>query len=597
MSKLKKLDWALRYHEMGWAVIPISSKNKRPLTKWKEYQTEEQTPELIEKWWGEWPEADIGIITGEISDLVVVDCDHEDAIKAVRDMGLSSCIHSRTKRGEHLFFKHPGHRVQNQVGWLGMDGVDIRGDGGYVKVYPSDGYSWDLPINVDINDIPFEMPVWESVSIEEANRQHGSVLPDLTDVKVWEEIPDEVFEGERNHTMTRIVGKLIQSNPTLWGKDLLIRVWDENNQRCKPPLDQDEIKSITLSVMKRHIEAHPEEFDANRNRNKASPIDPENPFAWVSDFIISREEVEQFSDPKWVYENLIIQSHMLVLAAEPGAGKTTICTHLAGELCHSAQKVIYVLADIGQGDVRHYHDMAEQNGWSLLLPDLKIGESMDTVVEKLKELNESGADLSGVVIFFDTMKKMADVISKRSTKELMTLLRSLTAKGLTAVLIAHTNKYKSEDGELIFEGTHDVMTDCDELIYLYPKKNPDGSLTVSTKPSHKVRGKFEPITFEIGSDRSVKRVDEHVDVQAALQIDAKLMIDQPVIDGIIEAIEAGSTHKSAIIDYCNGLGHPQHKVREVLDRYSSGVDKRWSVERAKHNKMIYSVCITAPSLE
>jgi hypothetical protein len=81
------LDAALAYAQRGWAVLPLhtvrngqcscgnttcSSPGKHPHTTHgvKDATTDKAT---IEQWWSQWPEANIGIATGAISRLVVLD--------------------------------------------------------------------------------------------------------------------------------------------------------------------------------------------------------------------------------------------------------------------------------------------------------------------------------------------------------------------------------------------------------------------------------------------------------------------------------------------------------------------------------------------
>lgn len=313
-----------------------------------------------------------------------------------------------------------------------------------------------------------------------------------------------------------------------------------------------------------------------------------DPLNWTGEFTVTAEEVAEFGSPEWLIKNLIIRHHIVVLAADPGAGKTTICTNIAGELVKAGCRVVYVLADIGQSGVKHYHDMAEANGWDLLLPDIKVGQSMDSVVDRLVEMNATGDNFDGVVMLFDTLKKMVDVINKRSAKAIFQLFRSLTAKGLTIVLLAHTNKYTGEDGEPIFEGTHDIKTDSDDLIYLIPMKRDDGVIVASTKPSNKVRGAFEPITFEIGKDRSVVQLDNYIDTAAEVKAKHQLEADAVEIDAILDAIKAGNHKQSEIISYCKEQKISSRKVRRILPQYSQHCQiKMWYCTKGMNNAWLY----------
>jgi hypothetical protein len=314
----------------------------------------------------------------------------------------------------------------------------------------------------------------------------------------------------------------------------------------------------------------------------------QDPLSWIEEFKVSKEEVEQFEDPCWVYENLIIQSHVLALVADPAGGKTSICTFVAGEIAKRGYEVAYVLADIGKADVHHYHALAEEHGWHLLLPGMHAGINMDTVVERLETMNRSNASLDGKVFFFDTLKKMTDVIHKASIKRLMTLMRELTQKGATVVLLGHTNKYKDVDGNPVFEGTHDVKTDADDLLFLIPMKRPDGTLVVSTKPSDKVRGDYSPITFEIDKTRVVTPLGGFVDTAAQVRADRLYQDDQDEIEEIRQTIRDGSLKQSEIIAACREKRIGKRTVLRILREYSSGCYKQWNVERGfEKNTRIY----------
>jgi len=156
---------ALQYLRMGFSVIPIKSEEtepdpeerKRSHVKWKTNQSEKADAEQIRKWWRKWPAANIGIVTGEISGIAVVDVDSPEANKALDQEYLpdSRLIPSvRTPRGWHYYFQY-----QDRIGTKGgfMENCDIRGEGGYIIAPPSRGpdgkdYLW-LP-GRSIEEVP-----------------------------------------------------------------------------------------------------------------------------------------------------------------------------------------------------------------------------------------------------------------------------------------------------------------------------------------------------------------------------------------------------------------------------------------------------------
>ena len=61
---------ALLYRDKGFSVIPVKG-NKKPYIPWTEFQERKATVEEIEQWWKKWPGANVGIVTGKISGVVV----------------------------------------------------------------------------------------------------------------------------------------------------------------------------------------------------------------------------------------------------------------------------------------------------------------------------------------------------------------------------------------------------------------------------------------------------------------------------------------------------------------------------------------------
>lgn len=153
MSKLSQaqtresLVAALSYASRGWAVLPIRAGGKIPLTQHgvKDASTSEL---VIRGWWRTWPTANVGIATGSVSGIVVLDVDP----RAGGDASLAALTVPETRSartgggGRHfLFSAAPGPR-RGRIGW--RPGLDIKGDGGYIVAPPSTHasggvYEWD----------------------------------------------------------------------------------------------------------------------------------------------------------------------------------------------------------------------------------------------------------------------------------------------------------------------------------------------------------------------------------------------------------------------------------------------------------------------
>ena len=134
---MSRLDTALRLLKSGKPIIPISRATKKPLVEWKPYQDQLPTEEQAKSWWKQWPDANIGMITGHLSGLIVIDCDSAVATKRFED----SCpeardtLQAQTGRdgARHFYFVHE-EGIRNDAGKLLGEGIDVRGEGGFVIV-------------------------------------------------------------------------------------------------------------------------------------------------------------------------------------------------------------------------------------------------------------------------------------------------------------------------------------------------------------------------------------------------------------------------------------------------------------------------------
>lgn len=131
-------NFALAYGLLseGLSVIPLLAGGKMPARRWKSYQYEHATIAELVQWFVE-NDYEPAIVTGEISNITVIDCDNADAVDDCIASGIESPMKQRTKRGVHFVFRFGGER--NTVRVNGIDGVDRRGEGGYVKAYPDSG--------------------------------------------------------------------------------------------------------------------------------------------------------------------------------------------------------------------------------------------------------------------------------------------------------------------------------------------------------------------------------------------------------------------------------------------------------------------------
>lgn len=155
------LDHALQYAGRGWPIFRLSA-HKVPFKGSHGHLDATTDAGTITRWWTEKPLANIGLATGRI---VVIDPDGPTALDRLTALGAGHggwplTLTAKTPRGIHLYYAAPeGIEIRS---WneprakKGDDGIDIKGQGGYVVLPPSKSrngeYQW--LVNVPLSPLP-----------------------------------------------------------------------------------------------------------------------------------------------------------------------------------------------------------------------------------------------------------------------------------------------------------------------------------------------------------------------------------------------------------------------------------------------------------
>ncbi len=246
------LSQAAHYLARGWSVVPLQPRGKKPLIRWEPFQSALASKADVIDWLRRWPDANVGIVTGSTSKLIVLDIDPqhggEDSLGHIeRRFGrLAATVESRTGGGgRHLYFAHPGYPVRNRVAI--SQGIDLRGDGGYVVAPPSihpsgQRYGWRPGHAPDERKLA-PMPSWLTTATS-ASRS-GRSLGD------WRKLVHEgVAEGQRNSTIASLTGHLLWHGVDPEVALELMLAW--NRTRCRPPLDDAEVAQVVRSISRLH---------------------------------------------------------------------------------------------------------------------------------------------------------------------------------------------------------------------------------------------------------------------------------------------------------------------------------------------------------
>ncbi len=237
------LAYALRYAELNWKVFPVGARSKFPLAGshgFKDATTDEAT---IRGWWSVTPAANIGIATS--SQFFALDIDNKSGgFETLEDLqDKLGCLPDTLQQetgggGRHYIFSAPeGMRVSNSTGVVGQ-GIDVRGEGGYIVVAPSlhqNGreYRWDGTQEFLSPVLP--APEWViSCMATERGRGLARVLP--------EKIPN----GRRNETLFKIACRYRHNGGD--EKEIFNQISIDNQQKCETPLPDSEVRTLVKSA-------------------------------------------------------------------------------------------------------------------------------------------------------------------------------------------------------------------------------------------------------------------------------------------------------------------------------------------------------------
>lgn len=229
-------------------VFPCLPRDKRPATA-NGVKAATTDADTIRRWWQQLPDANIGVATGEPSNIFVLDVDGIDAEVELRKFetqhgALPATVEVITARGRHVYFKMPDAAIRNSTGKLAPD-LDIRASGGYVLAPPSihptgRRYAWSVDCASAIADAPAWLLRIIGAPADGANGKSS------TPPSEWRELIKGVSEGARDCSLTKLTGYLLRRHADPFITLELIRSF--NATRCTPPLPDKDIERIVASV-------------------------------------------------------------------------------------------------------------------------------------------------------------------------------------------------------------------------------------------------------------------------------------------------------------------------------------------------------------
>ncbi len=458
---------AHQYLALGFSVIPVN-KEKQPLIKWGKYQTQAPDIKEVVRWIKQFPDMQLGIVTGAISNLVVIDVEkggdptpYPKALKAITGGG-----------GFHLYYRHPGGTVKNGIRVAPL--VDIRGDGGFVVAPPSisskGAYVWlDDPQKTELSLYPVELM--------------QAIAQDVTEILVR--------TGERNVTATKKAGEILATFPALESREeawTLLQQW--NQTELAEPLSTEELYKVFSSIAGRH------EVKQSMNTLTLKP------------FTLKQLYEEKMPPINWLAKGLIPSGMLTAITGESNCYKSFLTLALAQSVAtgkpflghfevEKKGKVLIIDEENTRRLIKkRFENMgieAHEDIIFLSLSGIQIDHS--THFSKLKALID---EIDPVLVVLDSLVRFHSK-DENSASEMSGVMRSVgrLASEERAVLFIHHHKkegFGKNSGSNSVRGSTDIFNALDCHIGI--KKN-TGTLTLN---QHKLRVQEQLDPFNVTVD-------------------------------------------------------------------------------------------------
>jgi hypothetical protein len=321
-------DAALWYAKQGLPVFPLhtvrngtcscgcanpecNSRGKHPRIK-HSFKDATTNAAQIRKWWSDWPDANIGIPTGEPSRVLLVDIDPRnggaeswDALVAQHGALPDTAEQISGGDGRHKFFQDPGG-IRNAIL---APGIDIKANGGYFVAAPSIHFSGRRYQWVGIEGAKAilhlaDPPAWLLERIGTARKNGPRAEP-------AESVAQEKWRpGERNNRLMSIAGAMRRQG--MAQNDIEAMLLEANGRCCAPPLTEGEVRQIA------------------KNGASYAPAEGMRPQAPNGGSLITRVLSDIEAKPiNLLWPGRIAHGKVTIIAGNPGLGKSQITASIA----------------------------------------------------------------------------------------------------------------------------------------------------------------------------------------------------------------------------------------------------------------------------
>lgn len=423
------VEVAKKYLEYGWSIFPVIISNKanggfskKPGVKWKQYQHRKPTVEEIEEWFKGDDFNGLGLVTGRISGVIVVDTEVEATEEDLK--GIESTMVTKTISGGHHFFYKWEKEIGNTVR-VKDSPIDFRGDGGFVVIPPSGKGNFTYEWVKKSNKLP-SLPKWLEKKITEPK---NNLVSKTSDGKY-----PVAKEGERNTMAASIAGDICLSmarkhwEPYGWHR---LKDWNEAN---KPPLPVTELRNVWRSIKRSDKSSRPIETDVGID------LIPGNQ---VMDRYYKKKEAygkgKRTGIPSLDSFFRFLPEHLYLVSAKTHVGKTSFVLNISAKMAKQGNNVLFLSLEQGLYIAPRVKSILDDDYPAKLA--MMESEGMLEVRQMMKTIKQV-KDLELVVIdhlnFLSTKGNTQYEVLDRSIHELQVFSKKAS---VPVLVVAHMRKF------------------------------------------------------------------------------------------------------------------------------------------------------------
>lgn len=504
-------------------MVPVVPGMKSPAVAWATYQHRLPTETELRRWWGMNPDFNIGIVTGKISNLAVVDVDPKRGgqVDPFVFEHPTDVVVQTGGNGYHLYYRYPEDidNVPNLVGF--QPGLDIRGDGGIIIAPPSvhttgSRYAWIR--QGGLGQFPAEVVSKREREINE---------------KGWVEslLAFGSESGERNASLAKMAGYLCSLGMGMQAAIGICQLWNTKN---RPPMIPNEVDSTVRSVYRTDSRNRERASgEASKARDQKALATGDFNFLELREFMTRNLDQAQ---PEWMVSGWLPDSTIAFVVSPPGSFKTWLTIDLAvsiatgtkflGEFdCYRKGPVFLIQQEDFAGQTARRINAVVQSRFGLNLTEDEGGDVINVGIPP------------EIPIFVHPDRKM-----KFSDKKAMTAFEAAVQELRPALVIidplysaGSTDDYMAKTAEQMFvlKNIRDKYG-CSFLVAHHSKKSEDkdGEITRDRIWGSQFLNAFLETGWQIRLDRSAEISVKRHFKSAPASADIRVMFDIDMDNGL-----------------------------------------------------------------